>query len=87
VVGVSASTLSLIERGRRRGSRELLVRLAAFYCTDPDVVLIAGGQLPTWIRDTLRSMPEATCAAAADRLSAYAAQQATSVADSRSTLD
>lgn len=70
-IGVSASALSMIERGLRAGSENGLLRLAQLYGADPDAVQLAGGRVPRWVAATLRDEPEAAASGAADRFSAY----------------
>ena len=71
-LGVSASALSMIERGVRAGSERGLLRLADFYGVSPDAVQLAGGRTPSWVAAALRTEPEAAAAAAADRFASYA---------------
>ncbi len=70
-LGVSTSHLSMAERGARSLSEDRVLALANLYRVGPDVAELAGGRVPPWIRDQLRSRPEEASWAAMDGFSRY----------------
>ena len=70
-LGVSTSHLSMAERGARSLGEEHVLALASLYRVGPDVAELAGGRVPSWLRDQLRSRPEEATWAAMDGFSRY----------------
>lgn len=70
--GLSVSALSMVERGLRKGSEQSLTALAALYGSESDVVMLAGGRIPSHVADALRAAPEEAAVGALDLFAAYA---------------
>lgn len=70
-LGVSTSHLSMAERGARSLGEEHIMALVSLYGVDPDVAALAGGRVPSWLREQLRSRPEEATCAAMDGFSRY----------------
>ncbi len=69
--GISVSQLSMAERGVRSLAEAPAVRLAQLYGSDPDVVAVAGGRVPSWMREQMRRHPAKATRAALDGFSLY----------------
>jgi transcriptional regulator with XRE-family HTH domain len=70
-VSASPSFLSQVERGRRRGSLDLLSRLAKLYGLSLDLVLLSAAVLPAWFLAKVREAPAAALRAAQDGFGKY----------------
>jgi transcriptional regulator with XRE-family HTH domain len=57
-LGVAPSTLSRVERGDLRMSRDLSKKVASYYGVEPELVEIAEGRLPADLRRILLEHPE-----------------------------
>ena len=71
VVGMSSSQLSMAERGARTLPEVHLARLAGLYAVEPDVIAVAGGRVPRWMRERLRQNPAEATRAALDGFARY----------------
>jgi len=69
---VSTGHLSLVERGRRGGSEELLSELAELYDLPIGEVLVAGGRFPEWLTEEIRNQPSLALVAGRDGFRRYA---------------
>lgn len=57
-IGVSHAYLSKLETGTQSPSEDLLVRLAAYYDADADVLSILDGRIPDDVLTALQAEPE-----------------------------
>tara|TARA_Y100000310_G_scaffold20892_1_gene20231 strand:- start:2128 stop:2508 length:381 start_codon:yes stop_codon:yes gene_type:complete len=80
-VGISASQLSLAERGMRQLPEQHVSVFAAIYGVEPDVLAVSGGRIPDWMSDQLRRNPVEATRAARDAFEKYSQENRDSIAD------